>query len=64
MNGWRKNSPSFAIGKCVEVSVRRGGEVGVRDSKDSDGPVLQLTTDEWHVFVTDPPFGALKGSTV
>jgi hypothetical protein len=27
------------------------GEIGVRDSKDSDGPVLCFTTDEWRAFI-------------
>ena len=27
------------------------GEIGVRHSKDSEGPVLRFTPDEWHAFV-------------
>jgi hypothetical protein len=26
------------------------GIVGVRDSKDKDGPVLTFTPEEWHAF--------------
>jgi hypothetical protein len=42
---------SYANGNCVEVASLRGGEIGVRDSKDSKGPVLRFTSDEWHAFL-------------
>jgi hypothetical protein len=48
---WIKSSLSFSNGNCVEVASLRGGEIGVRDSKDSEGPVLRFTPDEWHAFV-------------
>jgi len=37
-------------GICVEVA-KKNGFVGVRDSKNPNGPVLAYTTQEWEVFV-------------
>ena len=27
------------------------GRIGVRNSRDSEGPVLRFTSDEWHAFL-------------
>jgi hypothetical protein len=35
---------------CVEVG-QHDDAVLIRDSKDSDGPTLRFTRDEWRVFV-------------
>jgi Domain of unknown function (DUF397) len=48
---WIKSSLSFSNGNCVEVASLAGGGIGVRDSKDSEGPVLRFTPDEWHAFL-------------
>ncbi|HVB41120.1 MAG TPA: DUF397 domain-containing protein [Streptosporangiaceae bacterium] len=48
---WIKSSLSFANSNCVEVANLTEGEIGVRDSKDSAGPVLRFTSDEWHAFL-------------
>jgi hypothetical protein len=48
---WVKSSLSFANGNCVEVAILPGGEVGVRNSRNSAGPVLRFTADEWHAFL-------------
>jgi Domain of unknown function (DUF397) len=48
---WIKSSLSFSNGNCVEVASLPDGEIGVRDSKDSEGPVLQFTSGEWHAFL-------------
>jgi Domain of unknown function (DUF397) len=48
---WIKSSLSFSNGNCVEVAGLPGGEIGVRDSKDTKGPVLRFTPAEWHAFL-------------
>jgi uncharacterized protein DUF397 len=40
---WRKSSYSNDEGECVEVAVFPSGAVGVRDSKNPDGPCLTLS---------------------
>lgn len=37
-------------GNCVELARLSGGRVGVRDSKNADGPALIFTPDEWAAF--------------
>ena len=48
---WIKSSLSYANGNCVEVATLPGGEIGVRNSRNSAGPVLRFTADEWHAFL-------------
>jgi hypothetical protein len=48
---WVKSSESFANGNCLEVAELPDGIVGVRNSRDPGGPVLQFTGDEWRVFL-------------
>jgi Domain of unknown function (DUF397) len=48
---WVKSSLSFANGNCVEVADLPGGEIGVRNSRDSAGSVLAFTLDEWDAFL-------------
>jgi hypothetical protein len=38
-------------GNCVEVANLPGDQIGVRDSKDAEGPVLRFTPDEWDAFL-------------
>ncbi len=49
---WRTSSYSGSNGgECVQVAAAPGaGRVLVRDSKDPDGPVLAVTSAEWHRF--------------
>ncbi len=39
-SSWTKSSLSHANGNCVEVADLPGGQVGMRDSKDVNGPIL------------------------
>jgi hypothetical protein len=48
---WVKSSLSFSNSNCVEVASLPHGEIGVRDSKDPEGPVLRFTPGEWHAFL-------------
>jgi hypothetical protein len=48
---WVKSSLSFSNGNCVEVASLPDGGVGVRNSRDAAGAVLQFTPDEWHAFL-------------
>jgi hypothetical protein len=55
---WRKARGSSADGSnCVEVATLPGGVRAVRDSKNSEGPVLTCTAGEWRTFLA----GAKRG---
>jgi hypothetical protein len=41
---WIKSSLSFSNSNCVQVARLPDGQVGVRDSKNPQGPVLRFTT--------------------
>jgi hypothetical protein len=48
---WRRSSSSTGNGECVEVAALPDGTVGVRDSKDPDGPVLTFTRAEMRAWL-------------
>jgi hypothetical protein len=48
---WIKSSLSFSNSNCVEVAGLPDDEIGVRDSKDVEGPVLRFTPGEWDAFL-------------
>jgi hypothetical protein len=50
---WVKSTWSLSNGNCVEVANLPGGAVGVRDSKDCAGPVLNFDPRQWQTFVTN-----------
>jgi Domain of unknown function (DUF397) len=58
---WVKSSLSFANGNCVEVAGLPDGGVGVRNSRDAQGPVLLFTPDEWHAFLGGVRNGEFDG---
>ena len=47
---WRKSVKTQNSGACVEVA-RVGNIIGVRDSKDPDGPILKFTPREFEAFL-------------
>jgi hypothetical protein len=48
---WRKSSHSGGgNGDCVEVAVSAAA-VGVRDSKNTVGPILRFPADGWQTFL-------------
>jgi Domain of unknown function (DUF397) len=51
-----RKSTHCANNGCVEVAFV-DGQVGVRDSKDRQGPVLEFTANEWEAFLA----GAREG---
>jgi len=48
---WIKSSLSFSNSNCVEVANLPGGQVGLRDTKESQGAVLRFTPAEWNAFL-------------
>jgi Domain of unknown function (DUF397) len=58
---WIKSSLSFANSNCVEVAGLPAGQIGVRHSKDSTGPVLRFTSGEWDAFLGGVRNGEFDG---
>ena len=46
---WRKSTYSLSNGNCVEVGSGQG-TVGVRDSRDPHGPVIDVSPRAWVTF--------------
>lgn len=47
---WRKSRRSGGSNNCVEVATLTDA-IGVRDSKDQQGPYLVFTPGDWAAFV-------------
>lgn len=47
---WFKARASQSAKACVEVAFLPSSNVGVRDSKNPDGPALVFTPGEWDAF--------------
>lgn len=58
---WVKSSLSFSNSNCVEVASLPGGGIGVRDSKDPEGPILRFTPGEWDAFLGGARNGEFDG---
>ncbi|MFG1886471.1 DUF397 domain-containing protein [Micromonospora sp. NPDC049051] len=56
---WRKSNHS-GDGNCVEVAELAGTEIGVRDSKDSAGPVLTFFPAAWGSFLDGLKTGSFE----
>ncbi|MCJ1678602.1 DUF397 domain-containing protein [Streptomyces sp. APSN-46.1] len=41
-----------ADSECVEVATNIAGAVALRDSKQADGPVIQVTDTAWAAFAS------------
>jgi Domain of unknown function (DUF397) len=48
---WIESSLSYANGDCVQAARLPDGRIGLRDSKNTAGPVLFFTTAEWSAFL-------------
>ncbi|TDC42524.1 DUF397 domain-containing protein [Micromonospora sp. KC213] len=60
---WRTSSRSNDQGLCVEVAdnlARTRGLVGIRDSKDPDGPALVVSPPGWMAFVEAIRLGGFR----
>ena len=53
---WRKTSYSAGNGECVEASYGQN-DIGVRDSKNPDGPNLQYPVAAWRSFLAATKLG-------
>jgi hypothetical protein len=51
ISAWTKSSLSHANGNCVQIADIDGGRVGMRDSKNTTGPVLGISPEEWRAFL-------------
>ncbi|WP_435588968.1 DUF397 domain-containing protein [Micromonospora chalcea] len=56
---WRKATRSNNGGECVEVADNLSDVVGLRDSKDPEGPALRIAPQAWYSFVA-----GVKGGTL
>lgn len=55
---WRKSTRSGSGGdNCVEVAFSTQGDIGVRDSKNPTGAVLEFTKTEWEAFIEGARLG-------
>ncbi len=49
---WFKSTRSSGTKDCVEVAFLSSSFVGMRDSKNPNGPALVFTADQWDAFTT------------
>lgn len=58
---WRKSSASNPQGNCVELAVLGRGRVGMRNSRDVHGAVLDYSPEALDAFLAMVREGALDG---
>ena len=50
---WRTSSFSGTNGDCVEVGWQAADTVAVRDSKQTESPILAFPAADWHRFLAE-----------
>jgi hypothetical protein len=60
--GWRKSSHSSGNDNCLELATSTSPVIGVRDSKNSSGPVLVFNLRQWSAFIAGLRAGDFVGS--
>ncbi|WP_024935221.1 DUF397 domain-containing protein [Actinomadura welshii] len=61
---WRKSTYSEGSeGQCVEAAPMSGHGVALRDSKDTDGPMLAMTPSAWASLLADFKAGAFDSAS-
>ncbi|MGQ4600451.1 DUF397 domain-containing protein [Nocardia sp. R6R-6] len=59
---WFKSTRSSMGKDCVEVAFLDQGMVGVRDSKNPNGPALVFTPSQWDAFTSGVQIGEFTHS--
>lgn len=59
---WFKSSYSANSANCVEVAWLERDGVGIRDSKNPNGPALTFTPSEWDSFIASARQSELGGA--
>jgi Domain of unknown function (DUF397) len=49
-SNWWKSRSSGGGDNCIEVASASDGTIGVRDSKDPEGPILTFSFSDWDAF--------------
>jgi hypothetical protein len=57
---WFKSSYSDGASNCVEVAFADDGTVGLRDSKNRKGPILEFNPGKWATFIGEVQSGQFE----
>lgn len=60
---WLRSSYSVGMNNCVETALLGADQLGVRDSKNTAGPVLLFTPSTWVSFLEGLKDDGLGSST-